>query len=255
MASKKSKKPVQGKKGADVVKSPPLELAPVVPNPIVFMDIKIGGELVGRMVIELFAHLVPKTAENFRALCTGEKGMGKLGFPLHYKKTPIHRVIPGFFVQGGDFTHGNGTGGESIYGAPFPDEGFVKSHASLGSVSMCNSGPDTNESQFFFNLGPNEFLDGKHVVFGQLHEESLPVLKAIEAVGSWTGRLHQPVLIRRTGWLNAPPKPTEKELQEMAEKEEADKKAAEELAVKLAEEKAQKAAAAASPPSSPKKKK
>jgi cyclophilin family peptidyl-prolyl cis-trans isomerase len=113
---------------------------------------------------------------------------------------------------------------------------------------MCNSGPDTNESQFFFNLGPNEFLDGKHVVFGQLHEESLPVLKAIEAAGSWTGRLHQPVLIRRTGWLNAPPKPTAKELQEMAEKEEADKKAAEELA----KEKAQKAA---SPPSTPKKKK
>ena len=224
-----------------------LDLPPAKPNPIVFFDIKIGGEDAGRLIMELFAHITPKTADNFRCLCTGEKGMGKQGKNLSFRKSRFHRVIPGLYAQGGDFIHENGTGGESIYdGQPFEDENFHKSNAVVGSLAMCNSGhPNSNESQFFFNLAPNPDLDGVHVVFGQVKEESMGVLKAIEAVGSWTGRLHQTVKIRRCGWLN---KPTEEELRKMAEE------AAEEAAKKLlAEEEAAKLAAeqAAAPPPRP----
>lgn len=225
-----------------------LDLPPAKPNPIVFFDIKIGGEDAGRLIMELFAHITPKTADNFRCLCTGEKGMGKQGKNLSFRKSRFHRVIPGLYAQGGDFIHENGTGGESIFdGQPFEDENFHKSNAVVGSLAMCNSGhPNSNESQFFFNLAPNPDLDGVHVVFGQVQEESMGVLKAIEAVGSWTGRLHQTVKIRRCGWLN---KPTKEELRKMAE-EAAEKLLAEEEAAKLAAEQA----AAPSPPRAAKKK-
>lgn len=246
MAPKKKEPKIEEPPKAPTVRlsqSPVAALTPAVPNPLVYFDIKIGSELAGRMVIELFAHLTPKTAENFRCLCTGEKGIGKQGKPLWYRKTPFHRVIPGFFAQGGDITNQTGTGGESIYdGQPFEDENFVKGHETVGCVSMCNSGPNTNESMFFINLVPNKFLNGKHVVFGQVQEDSMEVVRAIEAVGSWTGRLHKPVVIRRCGWLN---KPTKEELAKQAEEEAAKK--AEEEAKLLADEEAAKKAAAEAP--------
>ncbi|EXC00995.1 Peptidyl-prolyl cis-trans isomerase [Morus notabilis] len=107
----------------------------------VFFDIAIGGSPAGRIVMELYADMTPRTAENFRALCTGEKGTGRSGKPLHYKGSTFHRIIPGFMCQGGDFTAGNGTGGESIYGSKFPDENFIKKHTGPGVLSMATLGP------------------------------------------------------------------------------------------------------------------
>nr|ABK34279.1 cyclophilin [Solanum sogarandinum] len=169
-------------------------------NPRVFFDLTIGGASAGRVVMELFADTTPKTAENFRALCTGEKGIGKMGKPLHYKGSTFHRVIPGFMCQGGDFTAGNGTGGESIYGAKFKDENFVKKHTGAGILSMANAGPGTNGSQFFICTAKTEWLDGKHVVFGQV-VEGLDVIKKTEAVGSSSGRCSKPVVVADCGQL------------------------------------------------------
>uniref|UniRef100_A0A7C9E1Y9 Peptidyl-prolyl cis-trans isomerase n=2 Tax=Opuntia streptacantha TaxID=393608 RepID=A0A7C9E1Y9_OPUST len=115
----------------------------------VFLDVDMDGQRLGRIVIGLFGKVVPKTVENFKALCTGEKGKGTSGKPLHYKNTPFHRIIPGFMIQGGDIVHGDGKGGESVYGGAFPDENFKIKHSRSGVVAMVNSGPDSNGSQFF----------------------------------------------------------------------------------------------------------
>ncbi|GMU00607.1 peptidylprolyl isomerase [Corallococcus caeni] len=169
-------------------------------NAKVFFDMSIGGQPAGRIVMELFSDDVPKTAENFRALCTGEKGTGKSGKPLHYKGTPFHRVIPGFMCQGGDITLGNGYGGESIYGEKFADENFKHKHTAPGFLSMANAGPNSNGSQFFLTTVPTSWLDGKHVVFGKV-VEGMDVVKKIEGVGSQSGATRQPVKIEDSGQL------------------------------------------------------
>ncbi|XP_039135186.1 peptidyl-prolyl cis-trans isomerase [Dioscorea cayenensis subsp. rotundata] len=170
-------------------------------NPKVFFDMTIGGAPAGRIVMELYADVVPNTAENFRALCTGEKGIGKCGKPLHYKGSTFHRVIPGFMCQGGDFTAGNGTGGESIYGSKFKDENFSRKHTGPGVLSMANAGPNTNGSQFFICTAQTSWLDGKHVVFGQVID-GLDVVKKVESVGSQGGRTSKAVTVADCGQLS-----------------------------------------------------
>lgn len=168
------------------------------PNPQVFFDISIDGAPSGRLVFELFADVVPKTAENFRALCTGEKGLGRSGKPLSYQGSAFHRIIPDFMCQGGDFTAGNGTGGESIYGTKFEDENFQLKHTKGGLLSMANAGPNTNGSQFFITTAVTPWLDGKHVVFGELRE-GMELLRAIEARGSRSGKPSASVRIEDCG--------------------------------------------------------
>lgn len=168
-------------------------------NPRVFFDIQIGQQSRGRIVFELFADVVPNTAENFRVLCGGAtqkhpQFMGK------YKGSRFHRIIPGFMCQGGDFTRGDGRGGESIYGGKFADENFSIKHTSPGLLSMANAGPGTNGSQFFITTAVTQWLDGKHVVFGKVIE-GMDVVRAMEAVGSARGETSQAVIIADCGEL------------------------------------------------------
>jgi len=169
----------------------------------VFFDIEIGGEAVGRITMGLYGKTVPKTVENFRALATGEKGMGKSGKPLHFKGSKFHRVIPQFMLQGGDFTNGDGTGGESIYGEKFADENFKLKHTGPGVLSMANAGPGTNGSQFFICTVKTPWLDGRHVVFGKVID-GMDIVKKVEAVGSQSGKTSKSVVIIDSGELEMP---------------------------------------------------
>ncbi|CAL5066818.1 unnamed protein product [Urochloa decumbens] len=164
-------------------------------NPHVFMDISIGGGSAERITFELFANVVPKTAENFRALCTGERGIGaSTQKPLYYKGTNFHRIVKGFVAQGGDFSTGDGRGGESIYGGKFPDENFRLMHDQPGLLSMANAGPDTNGSQFFITFKPLSHLNGKHVVFGKV-VSGIALLKKLEAAAGGDGKPSRQVKI------------------------------------------------------------
>lgn len=165
--------------------------APARNNPRVFFEIAIEGTVVGRIVFELRADVVPKTAENFRQLCTHERGFG-------FRRSCFHRVIPNFMLQGGDITKGNGTGGRSIYGEKFPDENFNLKHTSDGLLSMANSGPNTNGSQFFITCTKTDWLDGKHVVFGHV-VSGMDIVRRIEDCGTASGKPLQRVSIHDCG--------------------------------------------------------
>ncbi|XP_053316195.1 peptidyl-prolyl cis-trans isomerase D [Spea bombifrons] len=170
-------------------------------NPRVFIDVEVGGEHVGRVVVELFADIVPKTAENFRALCTGEKGLGPTtGKPLHLKGCPFHRIIKKFMIQGGDFSNQDGTGGESIYGEKFEDESFHYKHDREFLLSMANAGPNTNGSQFFITTVPTPHLDGKHVVFGQVLK-GFGIVKMLENIEAKGEKPVKPCVIADCGEL------------------------------------------------------
>merc|ERR1712213_72147 len=157
----------------------------------VFFDVTADGAPLGKIIMELRADVVPKTSENFRALCTGEKGFG-------FKGSSFHRVIPNFMCQGGDFTAGNGTGGKSIYGNKFEDENFLLKHKGTGTLSMANAGPNTNGSQFFICTTHTQWLDGKHVVFGEV-SKGIEVVEAMNRAGSQSGKTSGKITIANCG--------------------------------------------------------
>ncbi|KAK9461454.1 cyclophilin-like domain-containing protein [Lipomyces oligophaga] len=159
----------------------------------VFFDTSVDGKPLGRITFQLADSVVPKTTANFKALCTGEKGYG-------YEGSIFHRVIPNFMLQGGDFTNHNGTGGKSIYGSRFPDENFQLKHTKPGLLSMANAGPNTNGSQFFITTVPCPWLDGKHVVFGEVID-GLDIVKKIESLGSNSGATKARITIDKSGAL------------------------------------------------------
>uniref|UniRef100_M0R3M4 E3 SUMO-protein ligase RanBP2 n=1 Tax=Rattus norvegicus TaxID=10116 RepID=M0R3M4_RAT len=162
-------------------------------NPVVFFDVCVDGEPLGRIIMELFSNIVPQTAENFRALCTGEKGFG-------FKNSIFHRVVPDFICQGGDITKYNGTGGQSIYGDKFDDENFDLKHTGPGLLSMANCGQNTNSSQFFITLKKAEHLDFKHVVFGFV-KDGMDTVRKIESFGSPKGSVSRRICITECGQL------------------------------------------------------
>uniref|UniRef100_A0A7R9Z2S4 Peptidyl-prolyl cis-trans isomerase n=1 Tax=Chlamydomonas euryale TaxID=1486919 RepID=A0A7R9Z2S4_9CHLO len=173
-----------------VAYAPPLG-PPSASNPRVFFDVTVSGQQLGRVVMELKQDVVPKTTANFLELCKREPGQG-------FKASKFHRIIPSFMCQGGDFTRGNGTGGMSIYGAKFADENFKLAHTGPGVLSMANAGPNTNGSQFFLCTSTTLWLDGKHVVFGQV-VQGYEVVKAMEACGSRSGATALEVAIADCG--------------------------------------------------------
>ena len=166
----------------------------------VYFDIEIDGKPEGRIVMGLFGDTVPKTADNFAKLCTGEMGTGKSGKKLHYKGSSFHRIIQGFMAQGGDFTLGDGRGGESIYGEKFPDENFKLKHTKPFLLSMANAGPNTNGSQFFITFAATPWLDGRHTVFGEVLEGEAIVL-SLEKIGSSSGKTGKKAVIADSGIL------------------------------------------------------
>ncbi|KAL3539076.1 hypothetical protein ACH5RR_002442 [Cinchona calisaya] len=165
----------------------------------VFLDVDIDKQRVGRIVIGLYGQVVPKTAENFRALCTGEMGKAANGKAFHYKGTPFHRIIPGFMIQGGDIIYSDGRGNESIYGGTFPDENFKIKHSHAGVVSMVNSGPHSNGSQFYITTVKTYWLDGEHVVFGKVIEGMDTVFAIEGGAGTYSGKPRKKVIIADSG--------------------------------------------------------
>ena len=166
----------------------------------VYFDIEIDGEKTGRIVFGMFGNTVPKTAKNFATLADGSAGKGNSGKDLHFKGSKFHRIIPGFMAQGGDFTNGNGTGGESIYGNKFNDENFDLHHTKPYLLSMANSGANTNGSQFFITFKPTPWLNGRHVVFGEVIEGT-DIVDALEKIGSGSGATSKTAIIADSGIL------------------------------------------------------
>ncbi|CAH9124718.1 unnamed protein product [Cuscuta epithymum] len=165
----------------------------------VFVDVDIDKQRIGKIVIGLYGKVVPKTVENFRALCTGEMGKTANGITLHYKGTPFHRIIPGFMIQGGDIAYGDGRGNESIYGGSFPDENLKIRHSHPGVVSMVNFGRDSNGCQFFITTVKASWLDGEHVVFGKVMEGMDTVYAVEGGAGTYSGKPRKKVTISDSG--------------------------------------------------------